>query len=492
MKLRYLYIILIAISAFSCSDWLDLQPSDTVSSDNMFEEGNGYRIVLNGIYKQASSAQLYGRELTWGMLSACGEDYAYGSNGLSYYHAYYTIAKSHNYTHKEALDILDPIWKTAYKCIANCNYLLGEIRNEEPALFAFGSVEKDLIMGEAQALRAMLHFDILRLYAPAKDDGEVYVPYYEQDGLSKGEPAIKVNEVLEKVIKDLTEAQALVVAYDTLDQDRQIMLSDSYRFKTTFYSNISAAERESFFSARAYRLNYLAVTALLARVYNYMGEHKKANEKVQEILDYKISDSYGNPFAFSTNVEVAADLKTTKDIIFCLSDPQLYTNYEPYTKYGNSTFMVISSAAINNFDDISDYRSKVQIGVGDNTQKISLKYVKPLTETSETRVNADILPIIRLSELYYIKAEYEASEGRYSDAAATMDIVRMGRNCTAGRLSIADQASFEKELLKEARREFISEGQTYFFYKKLGVVLNSSMKPEHFVFPKPIDEDVQI
>ena len=73
-----------------------------------------------------------------------------------------------------------------------------------------------------------------------------------------------------------------------------------------------------------------------------------------------------------------------------------------------------------------------------------------------------------------------------------MDVVRMGRNCTAGRLNIADQASFERELLKEVRREFVSEGQTYFYHKKLGVVFDSSMKPESFVFPKPIDENVQI
>lgn len=36
----------------SCSDWLDVRPSDEIKEEFLFETGNGYRTALNGIYRK--------------------------------------------------------------------------------------------------------------------------------------------------------------------------------------------------------------------------------------------------------------------------------------------------------------------------------------------------------------------------------------------------------------------------------------------------------
>ena len=52
-NMKKLYtILLLATSLFttSCSDWLDVAPSNQVNGDKLFEVGDGYRNALNGIY----------------------------------------------------------------------------------------------------------------------------------------------------------------------------------------------------------------------------------------------------------------------------------------------------------------------------------------------------------------------------------------------------------------------------------------------------------
>jgi hypothetical protein len=45
-------ILLLTASLFttSCSDWLDVAPSNQVNGDKLFEVGDGYRNALNGVY----------------------------------------------------------------------------------------------------------------------------------------------------------------------------------------------------------------------------------------------------------------------------------------------------------------------------------------------------------------------------------------------------------------------------------------------------------
>lgn len=64
------------LSLSACNDWLDIDPSDQVSSEKLFESGDGFRNALNGIYIAMSSSELYGRELSWGLASVLSQTYA--------------------------------------------------------------------------------------------------------------------------------------------------------------------------------------------------------------------------------------------------------------------------------------------------------------------------------------------------------------------------------------------------------------------------------
>lgn len=491
IKFKTYLVAIAAIMTTSCSDWLNVQPSDTASENQLFAASAGYRVALNGIYKLASSPSLYGKEMSWGLMSIFGRDYAFGRIYISPTNDYAVISERYKYTDAGAIAIIDPLWKTSYKCIVNCNNLIGKVKNEDPKLFSMGVIEQNLIQGEAMAMRAMMHFDVLRIFAPApiKDDGRAYIPYYNQDGLSTGQPSLPVKQVLANIVEDLKNARDLVAPYDTLDVERKNMLTDRFRFISEKSPGIELVD--IFFASRGYRMSYPAITAILARVYNYMGEHKLAYDEAIKVSEMEIIyDNYPyRLFTFTRLDQINVDRKTHNDLIFTLHDVKLYENYLPY--YNSLPYFVLADDLTTLFTDPADYRFTDLTKSDSKNKRVPLKNLEPLTTGQTEKMVSEMLPVIKLSEMYFIQAEYFASQGMFAEAAKAIDRVRIGRNCASEGIKITDKTSFEKELINEARREFFGEGQTYYYYKKLGIKPKSTMRDDQFSFPKPIDENVQ-
>lgn len=166
MKRNILAYAMLTILSLSCSDWLNVTPEDIIEEDKLFEHGNGYRNALSGIYKQMSSNTMYGQELTWGFMDVLANCYHKGSGGIGEYHKYYLVSKNYDYELEVGKGIISAIWSDTYNCIANCNNILKRIDKEDHLKFELKELEKNVIHGEALALRAILHFDILRLFAP--------------------------------------------------------------------------------------------------------------------------------------------------------------------------------------------------------------------------------------------------------------------------------------------------------------------------------------
>ena len=221
--------------------------------------------------------------------------------------------------------------------------LLQNIENASNDIFAEGEMERKMITGEAYACRALIHFELLRLFAPApvNDDGRAYIPYIESYPVLSA-TKLGVKPVLEKVIADLEKARGLVAVYDTTINGQGINLSGTGRFNNDFtynYQTISgqqiedfdAALIDDFFKGRGYRMSYNAVTALLARVCQYAGREQEAFNYADEVVkahvvfrdgsknlmykdDYSgLTQGWGNNEADFNNRK---DYKTMSNLIF--------------------------------------------------------------------------------------------------------------------------------------------------------------------------------
>ncbi len=101
-----------------------------------------------------------------------------------------------------------------------------------------------------------------------------------------------------------------------------------------------------------------------------------------------------------------------------------------------------------------------------------------------------------MPEMYYIAAEYYLSNGELQPAINYLNTVRTSRGIIEEIPDDADAETVEEELYKEYRKEYVSEGQLFFFYKRWGVSsipgLSESVNADDdiYVLPYPDSESI--
>ena len=500
MKKIYSIFAVLALMSTSCS-WLDITPADTVVEEELFSEAEGFHNAINGLYNSMSDSELYGRELSYGFVEVLSQNYVKESfylKGIKEYSAYYPLF-TFDYTKEKVQQIIEGIWKKAYTTIANANNIIKNIDNMTPGDFEYGQEEINLIKGEALAVRALLHFDMLRLFAPAPAvaDDKPYIPYLETFPYYGGQANESVENILTKVARDLTEAKELINTFDTLDETRRAKLSSFSRFQLATGGTNAGA----FYEYRGYRINIMAVTGLLARVYSYWGKYDKAFELANEAADFVYDETDKNKaLTYTSGRQVNNDRKFSSDLMFCLSDINMTENYQTYSAVSSNDYLNLDGSVVQ-FEgtpeaDAGDYRLTYLMernARGKYVGYAPLKYIKLDNGNEAAKKVADMLPIIRLSEMHFIMAEAKASEGNFSETDGAnyyLNLVREGRNCKKMNLGITDMESFKKQLFMEVRKEYCNEGHTFYYFKKYNTLLTTKMIPENFIIPIPQSEKI--
>ncbi|MDD4639129.1 MAG: RagB/SusD family nutrient uptake outer membrane protein, partial [Bacteroidales bacterium] len=105
-----------------------------------------------------------------------------------------------------------------------------------------------------------------------------------------------------------------------------------------------------------------------------------------------------------------------------------------------------------------------------------------------------MLPVIRLSEIYYILSECLYLEGNTVEAENILNQVRNARGAKR-QVTGSSPEKFREELLWEYRKEFMTEGQTFFAYKRLNepaikIGSQSIEMRTNYIFPLPDNEEI--
>lgn len=521
MKIYIQLGVLISLFAVftSCKDWLDLKPDTDATEGQVFSTAEGYRSVLNGLYKTMGSKYLYGRELSFGMLDCMSQQYDMTSENMETED--YIAADAYDYSNTYLSEIITNVWKKGFNIIANANNLIQNIEKASPDLFSQGEMERKMIMGEAYACRALMHFDLLRLYAPApvNDDHKPYVPYVETypDIQANG---MEVNAFLGKVIQDLEKARELVIDFDTTALGKSVVVSGGSRFYNSFEFGTEAYNRrdiDGFFEGRGYRLNYYSITALLARVYQYAGQHSVAKQMAREVLDFNLEGPYGRIYQFfyddfsdikSSDWNRKSDLRLVNSLIFgvynakAYDELQLLAYFNPnFSRWDRPNYFVINQKNQKIFNTTSgvdeslyDYRFVYLVNTVADRFPISGKWYYS-TDENIRKNNVTILPVIRSSEMRYIEAESYAREGNFAEAKRILQEMRDERGCVES-IHVEKWEDFVAELIQDARREWISEGQLFYLYKRLNAEVNFGkneirpLKRNEYLLPIPDDQSL--
>ncbi len=388
----------------------------------------------------------------------------YKNNNLTYAYAYAAEYDFESYAQTKSL--ISNIWSQSYNLIANCNHLLNNLAKADTAMFQLQRVERDLIMGETLALRALFHFDLLRLFGPVpmRDDGKVAIPYVK-DYPNYYTPPKPMDEVLSDIVADLEQAASLVAHNDTITHRTQTSYGVSALFAGSY------TPKHVFFNYRGHRLNYMAIHALLARVHMYAGNTAKAMEEAKYLYDKYGPHGKGKYWTFTTEGNAKGQNKYIKfadDIMFAFYDNDLMTKVQSF-------FAQNRWPLSDDFDTWLD-KTKRDFRVNlVNESKQSEKWIETLSTAQNRKLQNTIIPVIRFSEVYYIYSECLYRQGNHTEALKVLNQVRLGRGRT-DTFSGTDENEFYEELLQEYRREFFTDGQTFFTHKRLNRDIVTSIK----------------
>jgi len=475
MKKIYLTLTCLAalVATTACNDFLDVRPSGEKVEDDLFETSKGFESAIYGVYGSMSDNYLYGCDLLWGTTELLAQnlncDSQYGIDMSTYDY------KSNAATRERLLNI----WTSAYLSIGYANNVLQQLEKKAPS-----SMELyDIYKGEMLGVRALLHFDMLRLFAPT-DESKRGIPYVTSYSFSV-KPFSTVGQCFDYIIADLTEAEKL------LANDKSTL---AYPRENNNYN--------AFNNYRETHMNLYAVKALLARVYWYRGDMANAAKYASEVIDSQLF-----PLVDVTEVrDYLAGVLSPKETIFGIystkyletSQKYLYTfasyvSYNPYDDITGKKHLEPWTAfyALDIDGTAQDFRTQ-HFQQGNSICK-TLKLVDYKTIENTGRDNKLIagITVMHSSEMYLIAAEALLASD-YNRALKYFNDEITSRGLPA---LTTDKTLTAERIYNEYRKEMFCEGQQWFNMKRLNRDINSNYETrvipandDIYVLPIPDEE----
>lgn len=477
-----LAVVLSTVAVFSsCTDWLDEQPNDKQSEEQQFATKPGFYAAVNGIYDRMSGNSLYGQYLSYEMIDVLGQRYEVNKTDEGSYYKYLRALADWDYSNETVVSVLKTIWGEAYQTIMNINVVLKNLDEKGGVLPV---KEYQMLKGEMLACRAMLHFDMLRLFGPiyAKNPEGRGVPYNESTKTSIL-PILDAQSVLsDKILRDITDAQELLLESDPV-------LTEGPRAE---YDSDTMDNSQRY---RQLRMNYYATTLLAARAYLWAGDYANAATEARKITDdEKVKQFFPHvdPGTLLAN-NIDPDRMFSTECLFGYYNKNRGLVYE--NRFNGETAgksLLAPRSGYNQLifaNETQDYRYMSQYVNGATLDGESTMYMNKfqeikdqgrddvLTDTDDdeaflqaSKFYGTFCSLMKVSEAYYILAEAlgnpESEVYNDADAWTYLSYIRDKRGCTTGTQS-GNFAALTNELTKEYIREFIGEGQIFFYFKRL-------------------------
>lgn len=480
----------------SCNDFLDITSETEFTETDLFSDEGGYRDALVGSYLLMGDRQLYGAYLTWMVPELLAQQYS-NRDGAGNYLRIQNV----KYTDSPLASLTPAIWNAGYNMIANINNL---IEHEAENGSVMTALEDSLVMGECYGLRAYMHFDLLRMYgkgniAARGIAGETSLPYVKS--FSKlVTPSSTYNEYFDFLLEDLDKSIALLACDPILGK------RDSLYYLPVAHNGFietNPVERKT-------RMNYYAAKALKARVLMWQGTDAARQEAAQLALDVINSSLASGATKWAEEANMLGSGANTNDNSFY--NEHIFSLYiENYTTL-KSQLAVFHISQIATFDEIyldgprvkKIYETEIY---GESDWRKTKGLEQSYADIDRFAINKNRLgallgvdnytsrvPLIRLSEMCYIAAEVLA-DSNPRQAISLLNTVRNHRNLGV-EFNLSDNlsaAEIKAEIKKEYLKEFLTEGQLFYYYKRLGDTdvidwVGAPWTDDQFVFPLPDSE----
>jgi hypothetical protein len=411
------------LSVVSCTkSFLDQKPYTSIAREDALKTAADIKTALNGTYANLRNGELRGAAVP--LLGDLLADNIYLSAiniGLFNGENAYAITTDGAYSNR--------VWYFAYVNILQANNIIDAPLNQGDEVMQY--------KGEAYAIRALVYFDLLRLFGKSytiepNSLGVPIVLHYDPAALPKRNT---VAEVYGQILSDLDQAIHLMSQY-----------------------NGSA------------RFSKYAAIALKAKVSLYKGDYQHAYELAMDVLGNSGFTPVGRT-ALAGYWAAAAphDADNQVETLFELASDAFNNNGSDelsmhYAQADNSEGEMLTTQSLYDAYTATDVRKKLIIkGVrnrvgGENPAYIVNKYPVLVGDFNEKKV-------IRLAEVQLIAAEAAYRTNKETEALSLLNALMAQRDLSLTYASTG--TSLLADIVKERRKELAFEGDRFFDLNRL-------------------------
>jgi len=383
----------VILSMLACTEKLDIQPKQSIDAETALTSPQNIQATLVGAYLEARHTGIFGSSF-----NEYSELYA-ATNDMQFIGTYQQPREFYRKQATVTNTYVSTTWIRAYRLINKTNLLL-----QQDVLGLLSDSEKQRVEGEARFLRGWVVFEMTRLFG---------LPY--EPGQANNQPGIPIILIPTNDVQDATKLPRNSVA-----ECYQQAIAD-----------LSSAKDLLPASNGVYASSF-AASAVLARLYLQMGNYTAAATEANRVIEQ------GGFSLTATPLEAFNNSGMSPEDIFALQNnvasntPWLTVMYASLNGMGRGDYD-IQQVFIDRFHP-DDLRGMVQTDTDPGTtiaEVHHMYYIGVGTILNFGGINTSKwgdyyanIPLIRLAEMYLIRAEanFESGTGQVGPNTPTQDI----------------------------------------------------------------------
>ncbi|GAB3976531.1 RagB/SusD family nutrient uptake outer membrane protein [Spirosoma terrae] len=437
---HWLYIGSVGFLLSSCADRLNVVPTQTIEQSQALNTEQDVQITLTGAYDGLSDREVYGGAIQFiGDLVGDNRDVLFGGT-------YATIDEIWRKAVTPSNTVNRDTWLDSYNAINRANNVLS-------ALDKVGESSRGAIEGQALFIRGALYFELVKIYGKSWNDGTPSsnpgVPLVLTPTTSITDADYRarntVAEVYTQVLADLTKAESLLP---------------------------TEPDRGMGFASKG------AAAAILARVYLQQQNFAAARDAANRVITsgvYSLEPTFADVFSDATN---------ESEIIFKI----IVTDQDGV----NDMNTFYASALNQGRGDVRVQTKFRQLYAAGDARGTFFNTAGQNTFTSKFNDQYGDVPVVRLAEMYLVRAETNLRLNTSVGATPLADVNLIRARANATPLTAVDLAA----ILLERRLELAFEGQQLADIKRTaGTVGTTPYNANNLVLPIPqreIDTNKQL
>lgn len=434
MKL-YKFILsgLLVISLTACDKELDLQPAQSISEELALSTDANVKSVLLGAYDALALDGLFGGNTLRDaeLLGADGE--------LRWVGTYEGPRDVFNHSMIAGNFEAENMWVDAYETINICNNVL-------EAIEVVNEADRDQVKGEALFIRGMAYFQLVRFY------GQVY-----EAGGGNTQPGVPI----------------VVRPTRGIDESSQVARNSVEECYTQILSDLNEA-KSLLPDENGVQAGKFTAAALLARVYLQMGRYEEARDNANEVINSGLFSLLPNYADLWNN-----DDNTSEDIY------AVQISSQDFLEATMTVFFSVPAYGGRDGDIEIEQKHLDLYDPSDARLALFFEANGGVMYSGKWRDQYRNMPIIRLAEMYLIRAESNARLGTSTGASVDDDY-----NAVHTRAGLAPKNGVTlDDILLERRLELAHEGHRIHDIKRLkGSADGLSYDDNQLLYPIPARE----